>query len=162
MLKSQFIFYIFSVIYIIHMQHTVLLHSYSHWRENFLLFVCIPTTAPFLQKCLVIPFFLVLQLCLLFPPAAGAQPCRVFYAPCHVLSLPKSCSQLRSQLRSAGVDSASTQQAHVHYFYFLTEAANPFCSDVHALSLIIATRDQTAERRRRRDENTEKKRLRDF
>lgn len=138
------------------MKHTVLLYSYNHWRENFLLFNFIQTATPFLQKCPVIPFFLLLWLCLLFPPAAGVQLCRVVYAPCHVLSLPKSYSQLRSQLRSAGVDGASAQRAHVHYFYFLTEAANPFCSDMHVLSLISPTRYQTAQRRSRRDENAQK------
>lgn len=106
---------------------------------------------------MVIPFYLFLWLCLLLPPAANAQLCRVFYGPCHVLSLPKSCSQLRSQLRSADVDGASAQRVRVHYFYFLTEAVNPFCSVVHVLSLISPTREQTAQRRSRRDKNAQKR-----
>lgn len=68
------------------------------------------------------------------------------YVPCHVLSLPKSCSQLRSPLRSAGVDGAEAQRAGAHYFYFLTEAVNHFCSDVHRHS-ISPTRDQTTPER---------------
>lgn len=38
------------------------------------------------------------------------------YAPCHVLSLPKSCSQLRSQLRSAGVVGAVAQRGGCSLF----------------------------------------------
>lgn len=137
-----------------HMQHTVLWHSYKVWREN--LFNLILTAVLFLQKCPVTQFVLLLCLCLLFPPAADRQLCHVFYAPCHVPSLPKSCSQLRSKLRSAGIDGTSAQRACVHYFYFLTEAVNPVCSDVHALSLICPTRDQTkaGELRMHRKEKT--------
>lgn len=67
------------------------------------------------------------------------------YAPCHVLSLPKSCRQLRSQLRSAGVDGAVAQRAGAHYFCFLTEAVNHFCSDVHPHPLMSPARDQTTD-----------------